>query len=171
LTASSKHAQPEIDHRIPDDQRPTALLLIAISRLSKITNLDTARRLRAFDLDLSEYAVISALWHQPNGRPMSPTELSHALLQTTSGITKTLRRLEHDGLVERVKSPIDKRAQLISIKRKAADIVEHVDREVFKNARDYLFLEDDEEFTNIANTMFSFMLKANSGMASDRYGR
>jgi DNA-binding MarR family transcriptional regulator len=47
--------------------------------------------------------------------PMRPTALSEVLATGASHISKIVRRLEADGLVERTTDPIDRRATLISL--------------------------------------------------------
>ncbi|WP_284528644.1 MarR family winged helix-turn-helix transcriptional regulator [Microbacterium sp. T2.11-28] len=47
--------------------------------------------------------------------PMRPTALSEVLATGASYVSKIVRRLESDGLVERKKDPTDRRATLISL--------------------------------------------------------
>jgi DNA-binding MarR family transcriptional regulator len=47
--------------------------------------------------------------------PMRPTALSEVLATGASHVSKIVRRLEADGLVERTTDPIDRRATLISL--------------------------------------------------------
>lgn len=56
---------------------------------------------------------MAALWFAGPPHQLSPTQLSQAVVQTTSGITKTIRRLEGAGLVKRTPDPADGRGRLV----------------------------------------------------------
>ena len=56
--------------------------------------------------------------------PMRPTTLSQALATGASHVSKIVRRLEGDGLVERTTDPTDRRATLISL-TEAGEVAAH----------------------------------------------
>jgi DNA-binding MarR family transcriptional regulator len=65
--------------------------------------------------DTSEYAALSALWMHGDPHRLSAGEIADRLVQTTGGTTKTIRRLEARGLVQRIADPSDGRRALIEL--------------------------------------------------------
>jgi DNA-binding MarR family transcriptional regulator len=57
----------------------------------------------------------AALRHLLAWGPMRPTALSEVLATGASHVSKIVRRLENDGLVERATDPSDRRATLVSL--------------------------------------------------------
>ena len=57
----------------------------------------------------------AALRHLLAWGPMRPTALSEVLATGASHVSKIVRRLENDGLVERTTDPSDRRATLVSL--------------------------------------------------------
>jgi DNA-binding MarR family transcriptional regulator len=101
------------DRVLPEPYRDVALLLSAVVRFGRVLEQETRDDLRPHRIESSELAVLSALWLVKT--EISPTRLGELIIQTTSGITKTLRRLEAAKLVRRIPNPQDRRAQLIAI--------------------------------------------------------
>ena len=62
----------------------------------------------------AEYHVILSLLTS-EGEVLSPTQLCDYTLQTASGMTKTLKRLENDGLIQRVESVEDARFSMVKL--------------------------------------------------------
>ncbi len=62
----------------------------------------------------AEYSVILSLLTS-KGEVLSPTQLCEYTLQTPSGMTKTLRRLENDGLIRRFESAEDARYSMVQL--------------------------------------------------------
>ena len=107
--------------RLPSENLDLALLLVAITRLRCLFDQDLQRSAQLGRLDKSEHHVLSTL--SLVGHPLSPTQLSQSVVQTTSGMTKTLRRLEKAGLVARVADPADGRRQLIRLTREGTHVI------------------------------------------------
>ena len=62
----------------------------------------------------AELRVLSLLSHQPHGAG-SPSDIAQWVVQTSGGLTATLKRLEDDGHVERRPDPDDGRGRLVAI--------------------------------------------------------
>jgi len=60
----------------------------------------------------AEVRVMSFLTHRP-ALSASPSDIASFVVQTSGGLTATLRRLEDDGLVRRVPDPADGRGKLV----------------------------------------------------------
>lgn len=84
------------------------LLLARLERLNAAVLGDAGRR---HGLDASEWRVLAVLRH--SGDAVSPTTLSRWIVQTSAGITATVRRLERRGHVERRGDPDDGRGRLV----------------------------------------------------------
>jgi DNA-binding MarR family transcriptional regulator len=97
------------------------MLLVAITRLRGLFDQDLHRSSQLGGLGKTEHHVLSTL--RLVGHALSPTQLSQSAIQTTSGMTKTLRRLEKAGLIARVADPADGRRQLIRLTREGTQVI------------------------------------------------
>jgi len=113
-----------IAHRLPGRAPDAGLVHLTMMRLGRLVERDLQQLLRPDGIERSEHSVMTTLWFAGPPHQLSPTRLSEIVVQTTSGMTKTLRRLEQHGLVERVANPADARSQLIALTDKGHDVVE-----------------------------------------------
>lgn len=90
-------------------------VLFLTGRLGRLTELLTQRVLRSHQLDSSQLAVLVALASSGEDGSMSPGALSDLLAQTRSGITRTVKRLERERLVDRGPDPSDGRSILLRL--------------------------------------------------------
>jgi DNA-binding MarR family transcriptional regulator len=70
--------------------------------------LRAVRKQLPSDLTLPQFDVLAQLHRQEDG--LLPSELTRALLVTAGNVTGIVRRLEGQGLVERLRVPNDRRA-------------------------------------------------------------
>ena len=73
-------------------------------------------------LDTSEFTVLCALLVQGPPHRLAAGDIADRLVQTTGGTTKTVRRLEVRGLVQRVDDPDDKRRVVIEMTKAGAEL-------------------------------------------------
>jgi DNA-binding MarR family transcriptional regulator len=146
-----------LKNRLPDSDHSLALLLIAIQRLARILELDLRQSARLSGLEKSEHDVVTTLWLAGPNHPLSPTQLSKEIIQTTSGMTKTLRRLEQARLVERVPDPSDGRRQLVRLTSAGSRLVERHDRQIFDRWKTKLASYSGPKRDRLANTLWSFL--------------
>ena len=66
-------------------------------------------------LDTSSFSALAALWLAGPPHRMSAGELAQRIVQTSGGVTKTMRRLVDRGLVRRVADPDDGRRSLLEL--------------------------------------------------------
>nr|WP_249419996.1 MarR family transcriptional regulator [Rhabdothermincola salaria] len=71
--------------------------------------------LRPTGLERSEFSVLTALLLAPPERGQSPTELARTVVQTTSGMTKTVNRLVARELVRRAEDTSDARGVVVTL--------------------------------------------------------
>ncbi|MDR7086346.1 DNA-binding MarR family transcriptional regulator [Aeromicrobium panaciterrae] len=113
-----------VNATLPDVNQDVALLHLTLLHLGRIVESSVQAVLAPEGLELSEHSVLSALWFAGPPHTMSPTQLSQVILQTTSGMSKTLRRIERLGLIERVADPNDGRARLVVLTSKGRETAE-----------------------------------------------
>ena len=90
--------------RVPTGDVASAALALRSMRFGRLVERQLQELLRPTGLERSEFSVLASLLLAAGGQ--SPTELSRTVVQTTSGMTKTVNRLEGRGLVER-RQPAD----------------------------------------------------------------
>lgn len=74
-----------------------------------------------YDLLHSHISVLASLYFNKNS--LSPTELYDAMLFSSGGMTKILKKLEDRELIEKVPSLNDKRSMLICLTQKGQDFI------------------------------------------------
>jgi DNA-binding MarR family transcriptional regulator len=159
-------AEPAFDigaalkRRLPDADQDLALLIIATTRLGRILKQDLQQMARSGGLEESEYSVITILWLAGPDHPLSPTQLSQIIIQTTSGMTKTLRRLEEAALVERFPDPADGRRQLIRLTSAGSHLIDGHTRQMYARWDERLRQYDRAERARLATTLWSFVTLA-----------
>jgi DNA-binding MarR family transcriptional regulator len=92
----------------------TAELALLLGRLERLNESIVAETCRRHDLGPSELRVLAMLRHGRDD-PISPTTISSWIIQTSGGLTATLRRLEQDGRIERQADPDDGRGRLVEM--------------------------------------------------------
>jgi len=96
----------------PGRNADVALLTLWLTRLARIHEAILSRLGARHELMPSETAVLFTLWSTGAPHRMRPSTLAQLLLQSSGGMTATLRRLEQVGLVERTPDPADGRVSL-----------------------------------------------------------
>lgn len=97
----------------PDVDDATLDVLLFATRVGRLIEQLQAATLRRHGLDRAQLAMLYALWAAPSGA-MSQAELAGILVQSESGVTRTVARLlerklavqdrdEHDGRVRRIR--------------------------------------------------------------------
>ena len=93
------------------DLTTLTLLLARVGRLSESLALEVCA---ARDSTPAEFRVLALLRHRPDGAG-SPSDIARWVVQTSGGLTATLRRLESDGHIERRPDPDDGRGRLVAL--------------------------------------------------------
>lgn len=99
-----------------EDTDPSTLLVVLwAGRLSRRVAAYYHDALRDYGLEYSDYAVLCLLHFQG---AMTPKRLNGQLAITSGGLTKSIQRLEKQGLVTRESIPEDGRGTLVSLTKK-----------------------------------------------------
>ncbi|GAA3731947.1 MarR family winged helix-turn-helix transcriptional regulator [Streptomyces tremellae] len=84
-----------------------------VGRLHTLLDRGVVAAARSFGLSRSEFDVLVAVAARPDG--LRPGELAKGLLLTTGGLSNILRRLQEEGLVERLPESSDRRGRKIRL--------------------------------------------------------
>lgn len=103
----------QIRQNWPQADRPETALILGVLRLSDIVNEETRKVVAGFGLTMAAFEVLTTLRAQPEPRRLSPTELYRSIMISSGGMTKVLKQLEFDGLIEREDNPDDQRSKLV----------------------------------------------------------
>lgn len=98
------------------DLDPAPLQVVGrILRLSQLLKRDLGRALEGYDLSVPGFSVLAALRRSGHPYALTPTSLSKIVLLTSGAMTNRIDRLERAGLVERVRSKVDRRSVLVQL--------------------------------------------------------
>ncbi len=92
-----------------------AMLVLMLGRLERLNEAFVTDLCREHGITPSELRVLAMLRHGRDDGPVRPTVISQWVVQTSGGLTATLRRLETDALVERIDDQDDRRVRLVAL--------------------------------------------------------
>ena len=129
----------ELANVFPGVDPTAAILLMWVTRLGRLTEVFRTRAASVdASHDASSHAVLGALLFVGPPHRLSPTFLSRHVVQTSGGMTKTLRRLERDGLVTRVPDERDGRVSYVQLSTEGERVTQATMSELFKEWQDAL---------------------------------
>ncbi len=98
-----------------------------------------------YDLLHSDIDVLASLYF--NGKILSPTELYSAMIFSSGGMTKILKKLECLGYISRVSNPNDKRSNLVKLEQSGEEVLLNCLEDIIEDREpmfDVLSLEERE---------------------------
>ncbi len=98
----------------------TVLIIMWAGRLARRVDAFYQETLREHGLLYSDFSVLSILRFSG---PIAPKQLNTTLAITSGGLTKTIQRMEREGLVRRAPDPDDGRGTLVSLTRKGEQVI------------------------------------------------
>ncbi len=101
--------------RLPGEDVSSVELMARLGRVARMVERFHRQALAPFELELSDYQVLAALWSADDATELSPSQLADWLKQTPAGMTKTLDRLERRKSIRRVQSRTDRRSWTIRL--------------------------------------------------------
>lgn len=142
---------------LPDVNQDVALIHLTLLHLGRLVESSIQGVIAPEGLEISEHSVLTALVFAGPPYTMSPTQLSNVILQTTSGMSKTLRRIERLGLIERVDDPNDGRSRLVVLTDKGREMSERPLRQLVTQWSEQLEGVSAAELSSAANTLWSLV--------------
>lgn len=131
----------EIAAAFPEVDPSSAMLLLRAARLGRLVDLYRGRVANQDGgLDATSHTVLGALLLLGPPHRLSPTFLSRYVVQTSGGMTRTLRRLEDDGLVTRVPDESDGRVSFVQLTKEGKHLATQSQSVLFKEWQDTLEL-------------------------------
>jgi len=94
-----------------------ATFVLLLGRLSRLNEATVAEVTADHGTTPAGVRVLSLLAHSERGQA-SPSDIASFVVQTSGGLTATLRRMEADGLVERIADPSDGRGRLVVLTKR-----------------------------------------------------
>jgi DNA-binding MarR family transcriptional regulator len=146
-----------VNATLPDVNQDVALLHLTLLHLGRIVESSIQSVIAPEGLEISEHSVLTALWFAGPPYTMSPTQLSQVILQTTSGMSKTLRRIERLGLIERAGDPSDGRARLVVLTDKGRETAERPLRQLVDQWTTQLQGVEADDLSDIAKAVWSLV--------------
>lgn len=99
---------------MPDPRADPTTLTLLLGRLARLHESAVGDVCADHATTPAEVRVLSLLVHRTDGAA-SPSDIATFVVQTSGGLTATLRRLETDGHIERVPDPDDGRGRLVVV--------------------------------------------------------
>lgn len=109
-----------------------------ILRAARYLEREIERGLARHGLGIHEFNALSALRRIGPPHQMTPTELSHALLFTSGGLSKLLERLERAGYIRRERDTRDRRVTVVCITESGREVQERAIRAHLENEEELL---------------------------------
>ena len=155
-----KHIDKFYNTTIKSKEFEVFALSLPITLIHKNMFNDTEHFLKTnYDLLHSHIDVLASLYF--DGNSLSPTDLYDAIVFSSGGMTKILKKLEERNLIKREASSNDKRSMLISLTQEGKDLIENCMIEVAKQKEkkfSILTQKEKEDLKNILSKItYSFI--------------
>ncbi len=155
-----KHIDKFYNTTIKSKEFEVFALSLPITLIHKNMFNDTEHFLKTnYDLLHSHIDVLASLYF--DGNSLSPTDLYDAIVFSSGGMTKVLKKLEERNLIKREASSNDKRSMLISLTQEGKNLIENCMIEVAKQKEkkfSILTQKEKEDLKNILSKItYSFI--------------
>jgi DNA-binding MarR family transcriptional regulator len=95
-----------------------------VLRLAQYLTSGREQRLAEFGLTVADFDVLATLRRRAAAESVNVGDLQHAMMLSSSGVTKRLDRLETARLIERHPDPNDRRGVLIRLSQTGIDLID-----------------------------------------------
>jgi DNA-binding MarR family transcriptional regulator len=126
------------EREYPELDTTTFPPMVRLARLSVLIESFQQAVLAPFELSSGDYGVLAALRRAGAPYQLSPSKLYSRLQKSSGGMTKILKRLEEQGLVERTPDPEDGRGSLVSLTEEGIDVQDRVFHAFLESTQDLL---------------------------------
>ncbi len=152
LTASQILQQ--ISENWPEVETPETGIMLGLIRLNDIVSESTAKVIARQGLTQAGFEVLMTLRAQAKPRMLTPTDLYRSLLITSGGMTKVLKQLEQENLIERLENPHDQRSKFVKLTEAGSLRAESAMADVSGNDKKILSRAfDPEQISTLKNTL------------------
>ena len=112
-------------HRERPDLDVSALAILArLFRIVHLADRELAKGTAAHGLQPGWFDLLASLRRAGPHYELNPTDLMHATMLSSGGITKRLDRLAEAGLIKRRANPDDRRGTLVRLTRKGRAVID-----------------------------------------------
>ena len=144
---------------------PTLALLL--TRLGRLNEQFLADHCRSHGTTPSELQVLMLLHHHQDEQ-VSPSTIADWIVQTSGGLTATLRRLEDAAWIERRSDPDDGRGRLVALTHTGSAFHDQVFGDLLDRYRlVFADLGDDAALDAVRSLMRGFERLAGSSLSAD----
>ncbi|HEX7096085.1 MAG TPA: MarR family transcriptional regulator [Acidimicrobiales bacterium] len=146
-------AQPQSATVSTGARRDPLALFTTLARTALFLEALQEECLAPIGISFGDYAVLRLLHDGTTGEPWTPTRLAEAVVRTTGGMTKTIDRLERQGLVKRRPDPNDGRGVHVVLTAKGRRVSEEASRAYIVGRRRVLARLDEDEIETIDQSL------------------
>ena len=137
-----------IDLRIAD---PTVEAYVLLLNASDIVSRYAERQLSRIGVTSTQYAVLMNL--STGEEPPTLTELGQRLYRSKNGLTTVIDNMEKEGLVQRVRDRVDRRAIRVMATEKGSTLLESVRGPSKELVRYIMSCYDEEEIRHLSGLL------------------
>jgi len=111
---------------LPETDISSIPLFGVANTVGRLLDTFNEQNLKPFGRSYAEYLVLGMLRTTSDGQGLSPTTLNDILMQTSGGLTQTIKRLEQAGLISRAPNPDDGRSVIVELTRTGEDLADRM---------------------------------------------
>lgn len=126
------------EREYPDLDTTTFPPMVRLARLGVLMEGFQQSVLAPFELSSGDYGVLAALRRAGHPYQLSPSKLYSRLQRSSGGMTKILKKLEEQRLVERSPDPEDGRGSVVSLTDAGLELQDRIFRTFLAATRDLL---------------------------------
>jgi DNA-binding MarR family transcriptional regulator len=116
----------DVHARYPDLEVVGLPITGRVLRLAQFLEARREQRLVEFGLSVGDFDLLATLIRRAGSGAVNVRELQHAMMLSSSGVTKRLDRMESASLVERLPDPSDRRGVLIKLTPSGLRLIDEV---------------------------------------------
>jgi DNA-binding MarR family transcriptional regulator len=148
----------------PEFDRPETRVMLGIIRLNDIVYESTRSLVAEFGLTPGAFEALMTLRGQPAPWQMTPSALYQSILMSSGGMTKVLKQLEADGLVDRIDNPEDQRSRFVRLTPAGKILAEQVMEAVAGHDRELLTGSlSDQQIEQLGKVLLKTLSKLEGG--------
>ena len=144
----------EYQENWPEFDRPETRVMLSLIRLNDLVLESTRAAVAMHGLTMAGFETLMTLRSQPAPWQMTPTALFRAILVTSGGMTKILKKLEKDGYIQRTENPDDQRSRYVRLTAKGKVFAEVVMESIAEHDRRILDQSlNDQQINQLAKVL------------------